>query len=289
MNTEVVETATTQEVTFSAADETAIAPPMIEEAVAPETSVIEAPPADETPVEPASLVANPETVAEEDTGKRRRTRGGGTGSRAAARKLEAKTEEDTAAAPETPPSDDPPRPQLMDSAEHRTTGPDEPNANDDDLLFFPKAKKHTPLPPPPPPEPESISAPEPVFEYRVEEARIEEPAPMAEPEAIVETKPFEEPTYEPMPRQRRRDVRSHGSVEDDLAADPRRRRNRRRCPGWRVRGARMSGNRWKPADFEGEMPEEVGEAVPRSRVPGTREEPRRDDRRGGPRGSGSRS
>ena len=78
---EAVEAAALPEVTETAPEEIASALPVVEDAEAQET-VAEAPPLiDPPPVEASPLLANPETVVEEDTGKRRRTRGGATGSR----------------------------------------------------------------------------------------------------------------------------------------------------------------------------------------------------------------
>jgi ribonuclease E len=160
--------------------------------------------------EPAiPVVADPETVTlGEEPGKgRRRSRRGGRRKRGHTGEDKEATDE-VAAAPareeeQTPdPGAEPPKPELMDSAEHRTNPKDsgplsEPEItvhgggiSDDDLLFFP-TRTVAPVPPPepPPPQPEPVEA---------------APPPAPEPRR---------------PPSRPRPARSHGSLEDDLEAD----------------------------------------------------------------------
>jgi ribonuclease E len=266
---EAVETAAPAEVTESAPEETATAAPVVEEAEALEAAAeAEAPP----------LVAHPDTLGEEDTGVKRRRRGGSRRKRAAPEPEAEATEEakgeDEPAAPDEAPSEEPPKPRLMDSAEHRTSEEDESAANDDDLLFFTKPSKAAP---PPAREPESEPEPEPEPEPVAEAPRLEEPEP------VVEREPAEEPAYEEPPR-RRREGRSRGSVEADLAADlaaldigddaP---------PGEFQTSFEASGEPAYEPTAESEPAEEIeGEfeaSLPASRE--HREDRRRDDRRGG--------
>ncbi len=175
------------------------------------------------------LVALPETLPEEETGKgRRRTRGGSRRRRGAANEptAEAPREEeaDSAAAPEPTEEEPPAKPKLMDSAERRTTekdvaadlsatggGSSSANATDDDLLFFPRRKPARPVAEPepelPPPAPvEAVAVPE------------EEPAFIAEPPPPA-PRPTPPPAFTPPRRPRPQESFRGGSIEDDLEAD----------------------------------------------------------------------
>ena len=158
------------------------------------------------------LTALPDTQLEDEPAPRKRSRGG---------------RRKKGPAGDAGPDDGDPKPPLMESAEHRTTDRDpaiDPldsgshGSPDDDLLFFPRSNE-----PPPPPV-------------------IQEPEP--EPEAYEPEPPPFVPPSRPRPA-----VRSHRSIEDDLAPTsppPRSRRFSNRAkrrpfpPGRNVRKGRRN-------------------------------------------------
>ncbi len=152
-----------------------------------ETFFAEAPPVEAVTEVAAPLESTPPVVADPDTvalgeepGKgRRRSRSGG-GRRKRGPAAEGDTAKEDADRPEDGTSDgdaEPPKPELMDSAEHRTTPRDsgplsEPEitspggggGSDDDLLFFPPPRSAPSAPAPEPKPPMPAPSPEPVVE-----------------------------------------------------------------------------------------------------------------------------
>jgi ribonuclease E len=163
------------------------------------------------------LVALPETVPDEEPVRgRRRPRGGSRRRRGGEEAAESGQEPAGGAEPAEeangPDTDEPPRPQVMDSAERRTTEkePGERDLSaggsggvaDDDLLFFPRPSTGRGPEPEPEREPEPESEPEPEPQAQVEEA---------EPVEVEEELP-RRPPARPRPE-------FGGNIEDELEAD----------------------------------------------------------------------